>query len=354
MKIILKISTCLVFGISLIYILYGISNKITHVNNNFNRLLPPHPITKIKVFDLNVNSFYIAGTHMNEVYMGNITAPLYLLKTTLSTLDTVHYNLTVQNQDQLKFLRRPYVHILYPYFYLVDGITPALFRGILGQWYARPILNDSTYFSKAIPIGSKSFAIRAVGGETNEYVLGKFKERTPNIVLRPNILKKQIDGIFCTDGMLHYNKELHQIIYLYRYRNSFMTMDTTLTLLQSGKTIDTNNIAKIEVAKIKSENTKIMAKPPLMVNKHTYSYDELLFINSALMANNEELKTFKEASVIDVYDLLTTNYKFSFYLPNYKNYGITDFAVTKNYLIALHNKYLIIYKKNMPLFDKLK
>ncbi|MCG1037959.1 hypothetical protein KI686_16295, partial [Polaribacter sp. DS7-9] len=100
------------------------------------------------------------------------------------------------------------------------------------------------------------FAIRTLSSESKAYVLGSLTDTLPYIKLAPHILEKQIDGLFCTDGMLHYNRKRHQLIYLYYYRNQYILMDTLLNIVHKGNTIDTNRVAKINPVKIQSQSTK--------------------------------------------------------------------------------------------------
>lgn len=339
----IKIAACIIVGIITVSILYGLSDKLTHQQNSFYRYFPPHPVKKINSFDLKFNSFYFAGTGQREVYLSNATAALYFLILRLTPVDTSHVVLSIDNNENKKFASDTRVEVLPPYFYIMDGVTPQLLRGTLGDWKAERFMYDSAYFSRAIPTGAESFAIRAVSRKTKEYVLGKLTDTPPHVNLAPGILQKQIDGIFCVDGMLHYNKELDQIIYLYHYRNQYMVMDAALNLLKTGKTIDTNSVAKIHTTAPNAGLPRKMSAPPFLVNKQSCTSGNLLFVSSNLMAKNENKENFQESSVIDIYNLEKDVYEFSFYLPHYKGYKVTDFRVTGNYLIALYNRYLVVY-----------
>lgn len=351
--VIVKLTICFILSISVMLLLFATSVKMTHERNSFHRLFPPHPATRIQSFDLKLNSFYFAGTDTNQVYLSNITAPLYLLTLNGQRLDTAHLKLRVKNIKDTRFRNGTRVAVLPPFFYIMDGISPRLLRGTLGEWQAEPFMYDSIYFSLSVPIGSKAFAIRAVSSHTKEYILGKQTDHPPYVQIAQGILEKQIDGIFCTDGMLHYNKKRKEIIYLYHYRNQYMVMDSTLRLVSIGKTIDTNSIAKIQIATMNTTSTQKMSAPPYLINKHSATEGNLLFVNSGLMAKNEDRESFNTSSVIDVYNLEKSTYEFSFYLARFKGYAVTDFIVDHNHLYALHNRYLVIYSLEHTLFSKL-
>src|SRR5690606_35664500 len=69
--------------------LFAYSDHVTHKRNSFTRLFPQHPVIFKSAIDLKLNSFYIAGYAKDDIYLSNLTAPLYLLAANLKTLDTV-------------------------------------------------------------------------------------------------------------------------------------------------------------------------------------------------------------------------------------------------------------------------
>ena len=349
----IKIATCLIVGIITVSILYGLSDKLTHQQNSFYRYFPPHPAVYDNAIDLKYNSYYFAGVSGDNIYLSSLTAPLHMLKVNPATMDTSHYTIKINDNDPLKFSSSTRVNILSPYFYIADGITPRILRGTLGQWTAKRFMYDSAYFNDAKPIGSKSFTLRTISAKTNENILGKESNIKPHVLLRDHLLEKQVDGIFCTDGMLHYNKELSKIIYLYHYRNQYMVMDTTLNLLYKGRTIDTNTIAKIKTTSIESNHSKTISEPPLVINKNSYTYGNYLFVYSGLMAKNENKDTFNETSVIDVYNITSDTYEFSIYIYPYRKQKLKRFIITDKYLLGIHDQYLVIYNLNPKWFKEL-
>jgi hypothetical protein len=74
--------------------------------------------------------------------------------------------------------------------------------------------------------------------------------RNPKVVLNPDILQKQIDGVFDSDGKLLLNQNFKNLIYIYNYRNEYMIMDEDLELKSRLKTIDTISRARFNVVKI--------------------------------------------------------------------------------------------------------
>src|SRR5690606_1052257 len=176
---VIKLSLSLFLGSFSVLALYGISDSMAHKRNNFNRLLPPYPITKTADLDLGFNSFYFSGYDNDTVYLGNLTAPLFLKKVNLKNMDTSHVFLKVDIEEGFRFRSNTKTYILPPYFYVSDGITPRLWRGGLGQWHARRYLNDSVFFSEARPIAPNTLVIRAVANSSGQNELGLVSDANP-------------------------------------------------------------------------------------------------------------------------------------------------------------------------------
>jgi hypothetical protein len=130
-------------------------------------------------------------------------------------------------------------------------------------------------------------------------------------------------------------------------------MDTSLNLLYKGKTVDNITSAKITVDTIHAENAVTLSSPAFVVNNQSQVYGNWLFISSGIMAKNEDKKTRKRASVIDVYDLRQGEYKFSFYVRQQKNMKLNSFCVSGNTFIALHGNYVSFSKLNPHYFNQL-
>jgi hypothetical protein len=59
----------------------------------------------------------------------------------------------------------------------------------------------------------------------------------------------------------------------------------------------------------------------------------------------------KNATIIDVYDLVKHTYEFSFYLYDYENEKIEKFIISKNLLIGLTKHHLVTYRLKKHYFD---
>jgi hypothetical protein len=320
-------------------------------NDSFSRVLATDLVTDTKVVDIKYDSYYIAGATPDDAYLGNGIAPLHLLKVNMARYDTQHIKLAIDSLQKYK-LGHLQVKVEYPDFYIADGAMPAIFKGTVGEWRAKRNAHSGTYFTHSVPITPNSFAIRTLNTHTHEFALAKQSAVTPDVKFNHALLEKQVDGLFCTDGTLHYNRELKQLVYLYFYRNQFICMDTSLNLLYRGHTIDTTSHVKIKPGKISSANALTMAAPPLLVNKRSCVYGNRLFVHSGMIGKNEDSKVFNKSSVIDVYDLTDGEYVLSFYLDNYDRHKMKNLTVVGNKLIALYDHYMIVYTLSSKYFQR--
>jgi hypothetical protein len=334
-------------------VLYEVANRVNRRDNGFVRLFPPHPVLPTSnVVRLPYNSYYLAGASGDTVYLGNSVGPLHVMKVHQSMLDTQHVQIALRYP--IEKLRRLTLTIDSPYYYLLDGIAPGLFRGTVGQWQASRFMYDSAYFTEAVPMGPSSFAVRSVMAN-REYALGRETASSPHVSFDTTLLQKQIDGLFCTDGILHYRPEYHDLVYLYHYRNEYIRFDTTLKLIERGRTIDTISHAQIKVGSYAKGSTITMAAPPLMVNYESSISGKYLFVRSGLRASNETEEMFRDAFVIDVYDLTLESherYRFSFYLHPHGEEKLKMFRVYGRNLYALYEHYLVRYTFNDRYFPQ--
>ena len=342
--------TCLfVLGLSVIVLLYFVSGGSTISHHSFYRFFPKSPLSLSKNLDLKYDSYYLAGASSSKIYLGNVVAPLDLLISNYNLTDTQHVR--IRNEGGLN-IKASQISIDSPNIYITDLHSSAILKSTLEELNAKRFMYDSAFFAEAVALSHNSFVIRIWKEETREFSLAKETQYWPFLQEFPDLLEKQMDGIFSTDGMLHFNSKLNRLVYVYFYRNQFICMDTSLNLIYRRNTIDTISQAHIKVAEIKSNNSLTLAAPPLVVNKKSCTSEHWLFVNSGLLSKNENKKEFRKSSVIDVYKLLDGEYQFSFYLPDFNGQKIRDFKVFGNQLVAIHNRFLVIYRLDRKYFKK--
>jgi hypothetical protein len=71
---------------------------------------------------------------------------------------------------------------------------------------------------------------------------------------------------------------------------------------------------------------------------------KLFFLNSNLLAKNEDRPMFFASAVIDVYDISAGGkYLNSFYIPYYRKKRPSDFLFFGHYMAAIYDRYLVLY-----------
>jgi hypothetical protein len=329
-----------VVGAGIIALLVAMSEVLIHRDNGFVRLFPTYPITPSDTVRLPYNSYYFAGEFGGTLYLGNRSGALHVLSLSLADHDTTHHVINIPGLDTMRFWG-PTLRIDSSAFYLMDGTQSKVFRGSVATWSGSLWKHGTAFFTEAIPYPPGSLAMRSKSASTREFVLGKL-DGSDKVTLSETLLQKQVDGVFCTDGEIHYSHRLNRLIYIYFYRNQFIVADTSLNLDYRGKTIDTTTVAKVKVTETSKGRT--LAAPPLTVNKSSFGAGLYLFVHSGLMATNEDAELFERSAAIDIYDVSRNGrYVFSLYLPKYDGQKLTDFVVHNSQVIALFEDTVVCF-----------
>ncbi len=345
----IRIGSLLLLSAVLMSWLFLSSENIVHHKNNFIRQYPPFPAKRIAVKNLKFDSYYFAGTGKGKMFLGNITAPGLI--TELDTiLNVTSYHINIK--DTLFPFRNVQLRVIPPHFYIFDGTVPCIFKGNLKD--KKAILQSRVIprFTKAEVIDSTTLVIRILN-KKRENLLGTINLSNGQVKKVPELLQKQVDGLFDTDGTLQYSPEQKKFVYLYYYRNQYTVTDANLQLLQRGNTIDTTTKAKIEVRYVntKEGKKKVFSAPPLLVNRISTMHRNLLFVNSRLPGRYDEPEMWKRAHVIDVYNVLTKSYLMSFYLYKMDGKSVDAIMVTDTHLFALMGSNIVLYKLSTALKD---
>lgn len=334
---------CTVGSMSLVALLFVLTKKEIQRDMSFKRGFLYDAPKKIHELDLEYNAYYIAGAADGQIYLGNPKSPLYVtvVDTALQSKEVVHLTM---DKDSLPF-RAPQLRVTPPYFFLMDGTIPYVLRGHTKDWKAHSMLKNPLYFVNAEPMDSVTLAIRSISNKTYEFALGTISLLdSAKINLSDKLLQKQVDGVFDADGTLHYNQQLRQLVYTYRYRNQYIVANDSLLLQLEGSTLDTISQAQIQVGNIASKNQRKLAAPTLTVNKSSATYGNYLFVNSKRLGKTESLILWEQSSVIDVYDLTKSSYQFSFYVEDIGTYKLKTFHVLNDKFIGLIGNHIVTYQ----------
>lgn len=326
-------------SVVVVVVLFLSSEHTIHHRNNFVRRFPHHPTENKGTIDLQYDSYYLAGYDNGKIYLGNTTAPLVVTVVDTAFQNKQEFTISLKKND-LPF-RAPRLVVQDPYFYFTDGTVSCVFGGSITDWKPKLLLYKDAYFSSFVPLDQNQAVIKASAKKTHENVLGVVNYGGA-VKLNYDLLQKQIDGIFDTDGMLLYNKQLNKVIHTYYYRNQFIVADPDLKKSFTGTTIDTISKAQLEVVTINSKKITTLAKQPLLVNRKTATYGNYLYVNSALMGKYEPKEMWEKAAVVDVYDLTKKTYAFSFYLYDKGEAKVKDFMVVGDLVVSLVGRYMVV------------
>lgn len=195
------------------------------------------------------------------------------------------------------------------------------------------------------------FALRTQSKVNQNYTLALLDlQQSPRVTMIPDILQKQIDGVFDSDGFLIKKQNSDELIYTYSYRNEFMVMNRDLQLQSRLHTIDTVKTAHIKITTLKDGRRK-MSMPPLKINRANTANRNIVFIHSTSMARNEAAKTWNEVSVVDMYFSDRQEYAGSFYIQNRKGEKLSKMIANDEYLFVIVGNELIRYRFTKPIKD---
>ncbi len=334
-KTALKLAFIAIMGSATMVILYLYSEHTMHQENPFIRRFIQGAASKTTEAELTNNFKYYAGTDGKTIYFGDSQAPLHIMAYDTILKEKRHYKIELE-RDNFPFTSVQ-VRMAPPYFYLMDGTVPVIYKGKLSDWKAKPIMyNNNYYFSKAEVIAPDKIAFRAQQVKTLYNILGTFTFKDSlQVYYAPQLLQKQIDGFFDTDGMMQFDKQSQKFIYTYYYRNQFIIADNNLNLIHRRNTIDTTTTANLKVVHIKETGQRKIASLPATVNQLTAVANNLLFVNSKLIGRYEPKEMWKQASIVDVYNIENNTYLSSIYIYDINKTKLKEMFVIDNNLYAI-------------------
>ena len=337
-----KLSGLLVLSVAFMVLLFLSSEELIHHRNNFVRKFPPVPKQPDAVAELQYDSYYFAGSDKETIFLGNVTAPAQVVSiNTLLKAKTLHRIVVYDDTTQFKATR---IKVSPPYFYVMDGLAPCIYKGNVTGWNANTKLPNVPHFSAAEIMDNNVMIFRRRDKAAAGNVLGLYslKNRERDIY-HPELLERQIDGVFDTDGTMQYDTKTKKFVYLYFYRNQYIVTDNRLNLIHRGRTIDTTTKAKLKLVYQKDKDLQQLAAPPHIVNRRSATYGNLLFVNSSLPGRYDSLKMWDQANVIDVYNIKDNSYLHSFYVYKINEQSLSSFIVHGNHLYALIGTKLVSY-----------
>lgn len=331
--------------------MYITSEHQMHHENPFLRRYITGSAEMAEKYDLRNRTMYFIGTDGSQIYLGDTQAPLHVFA--FDTLLKSKSNFKIRLESDKFPFQRVQVQIMPPYFYVLDGSVPVIFKGEISDWNAKLLMHGNSYFfTHAEVINEHEIAFRSFKKDGRGTTLGRLIF-TDNFAANyaPALLQKQIDGFFDVDGMMKYNSATKQLIYTYYYRNQFIVADDKLELQYRGNTIDTNAIANLKVSYNNETGERQLASPSVTVNRLMALSGKRLFVNSAVPGRYEDAEIWQQASTVDVYDLSNNTYSSSFYVYRFDE-KLNDMLATGSSLYVIVGHHLQRYALSRHLQDK--
>lgn len=186
MKTILtKILIAFIMGIGMVSILYLHSILEENAEGGFKRNIDTTNVALLYKVDLQSDSWYIAGTSNQHIYLGSTTDPLKIL-IAANNLSSTH---TVTIDPQVSKLHSSRISIDSPYLHVADKKTRALLIGDLLTLKPVPYMKDETFFIDAIPLSQRSIVVRAID-TARQNMLGKQTVFNPYVWFNRTLLQK--------------------------------------------------------------------------------------------------------------------------------------------------------------------
>jgi uncharacterized membrane protein YphA (DoxX/SURF4 family) len=352
--VLLKLFGAVTASAGIVVVLFVFSEDIMEKENPFIRRFPIASAAKTNKLDLRNYSYYVAGAHDDKIYLGNWKAPLEIFETDSNFKRTVKHIVLLDRESFI--FKAIEVRIHYPYFYVMDGTVPVIYRGLVSDWKASVLTEGKFHFSSIAFLDATQFAFRTQKPPAGENIMGYgIGYPAPKIKYSDVVFEKQNDGIFDTDGTLQYSDKLQKIVFTYYYRNQYIIAENNLKVKARPHTIDTTIHAKLKVVKLEKSGDIKLAAPPYTVNRNTSVFGKLLFVNSMLRGRYEDSKVWKNATVIDVYDIAKQTYVLSFYVYDQKqNVKMGSFFAADSALYVISGHYLLKYAYGKRINSRIK
>lgn len=325
------------------------------VNTGFQRKIRKEKLVITKVSQLPSASIYFIGFSADEIYLkslshkgGNIFSIDYEFNK-FKNIDMRLFGPTFQNNA---------VSIS-----LLDGIIGVADRKV-GKITTVDLSNRENHFFNSVTttidksqvISRNRIAGRKVTLKRNEPKRNELNRKLIIVdflkgkINYTYVLKKQVDGVYDTDGLLKFDPETSKLFYMFFHRGEFLCFDTTLSLQYKAKTVDTVTKASITVTKVdktaekKTRSSWIMANPPKPVNRAITIYKKRVYVCSGIKSDNETSSDYEKNQIVDVYSTDNGKYLHSFYIPKYKDKKLQDFKVIDNFIFATYGQYLVKFE----------
>lgn len=208
------------------------------------------------------------------------------------------------------------------------------------------------YYYLAVPVSDHTIIVKGIDSATKaDHVFKKYDLLSSMLKYEKNLSPRMHDGGISDDGILTYDTATHLLVYIRYYSNKITCFDTSLRLIYHSKTIDTfitPNMYGVRTRTISGEPSFSPVGPPDNINFLASVSEGKLYVNSLVKADNEDTKTFRKHSVVDVYNIANGKYTYSFYVPTINGKHMTSFKIFRDRLVAIYGNTVVLYALHLP------
>ncbi|MDO6430840.1 hypothetical protein Q4E93_09580 [Flavitalea sp. BT771] len=315
-------------------------------NNGFVRNYFPSAISKVQEAGFQDVLYDIVGSTARCIYVTTAT-PGEILEVSRNQHDGT-------KRIKIPFFARFYdslqlgslaVKIDSPYVYLFAENKPAIAKTTFDSTLFEVRILPPGPFTREAMVSNDCFILRKIEPRLTDQVFVRYDLNTGLLKKEDGISQIYGDGGVVSDGQLHFDAATGKLYYIYFYKNSILSFDTSLHFLARYSSIDTTSSFHISTAIVNNSGTAAYTNvtPANMINRVNDVHNGLLFNMSTLKADNETDDFFSDHSILDIIDLKNGRYLGSIYFPAPNGSKPSKIMIAENKLIALYTHSLIIY-----------
>jgi hypothetical protein len=330
----------------IILIVFHFGDVPNRHDNGFKRSYFPNAVSKVHEMELQEILYEIVGSTKQRIYITTAT-PGEVLEISRNFNSSIKRNkipFFARYYDSLQF-GSLVVRIDSPYIYLFAENKPAIVKTTFDSALFQVCMLPPGAFTREVMISADCFILRKIEPRLADQLFVRYDLSTGLLKKEDSISQIYGDGGIVTDGQLHFDRETGKLYYIYYYKNSILSFDTSLHFSARFSSIDTTSSFKISTAIVKNNGTAAYTNitPANLINKANYVQNGLLFNMSTLRADNETDKFFSEHSTLDIIDLKDGRYLGSIYFPTFNGSKPSKFMIEDNRLIALYTHGIVVY-----------
>jgi hypothetical protein len=331
------ISSCVIIVLSMLYFLAPLPNR---ANNGFHRNILMKSLQETHRIKLDLQVSKLSGATQTRYYL-NGPNPSWVLEidTTLMVKDTLWFNV----RQTEKFLS-PNTFVDSPNIYMYAGNISYLVKGRVNQFHVDTLRLHTPVFLRSLQISPRLMIIRGFDSTNIRQSFKLIDCNNGTVIKEEAIIEDDGKFGFTTDGELFYDSKETKIVFVERYKNRFICLDTNLNHLYTGKTIDTVETPELKLKTFRgTDESKITPGNNRTITNNTATlYNGYLIINSLLKADNESSAQFKNNFALDVYEVADGKYVGTFYIPRLDENKISSIAVNNKQIIVLYQNSKIV------------